>query len=114
MSYKGGKFAQRHVPKNLRHILSAESAANDGLAYPFLTLAIYLTLESSHGVAITHWILIGCLCMLSINPQILSFHVSIVDQVVLGVVSGAILGPLNLVSIYFVLTFIRLGVFLPD
>ena len=60
--YKGGKFAQQHVPLNLRHILSAESAANDGLAYPFLTLAIYLTIESSRGVAITQWILIGCLC----------------------------------------------------
>ncbi|KAF8813994.1 Sodium/hydrogen exchanger [Phlegmacium glaucopus] len=71
----GGKFAKRHVPVNLRHILSAESAANDGLAYPFLTLGIYLTIESSRGVAITRWLLIGCLY-----------------QVVLGVVMGAILG----------------------
>ena len=58
----GGKFAQKHVPLNLRQLLSAESAANDGLAYPFLSLAIYLTLEGTEGVAISHWILIGWLC----------------------------------------------------
>ena len=60
---KGGEFARRHVPVKLRQILSAESAANDGLAYPFLTISLYLTLDSSRGVAITHWVLIGCLCM---------------------------------------------------
>jgi NhaP-type Na+/H+ or K+/H+ antiporter len=58
----GGKFAEKHVPLNLRRLLSAESAANDGLAYPFLSLAIYLTLESSKGTAFTHWVLIGWLC----------------------------------------------------
>jgi len=62
ISIPGGKFAQKHVPVNLRQLLSAESAANDGLAYPFLSLAIYLTLETTKGVAITHWILIGWLC----------------------------------------------------
>ncbi|KAF8813569.1 Sodium/hydrogen exchanger [Phlegmacium glaucopus] len=71
----GGKFARRHVPVNLRQILSAESAANDGLAYPFLTLTLYLTLDSSREVAITHWVLIGWLY-----------------QVCFGVVIGAILG----------------------
>ena len=53
------------MPINLRQILAAESAANDGLAYPFLTLTLYLTLESSRGAAISHWVLIGCLCMSS-------------------------------------------------
>jgi hypothetical protein len=62
---KGGEFARRHVPVNLRQLLAAESAANDGLAYPFLTLALYLTIDSSRGVAISHWVLIGCLCMSS-------------------------------------------------
>ena len=65
--HQGGKFARDNVPDELRHILSAESAANDGLAYPFLTLSIYLSLDSSSGLAITHWILIGCLCMLSVD-----------------------------------------------
>ncbi|KAJ3502865.1 hypothetical protein NMY22_g18441 [Coprinellus aureogranulatus] len=71
----GGKFARKHVPINLRQILSAESAANDGLAYPFLTLAIYLTLDENRGQAIAHWVVIGWLY-----------------QVFLGVVIGAIAG----------------------
>ncbi|KAJ3514637.1 hypothetical protein NLJ89_g2266 [Agrocybe chaxingu] len=71
----GGTFARQHVPVNLRHILSAESAANDGLAYPFLSLTIYLTLEGTRGIAFTHWILIGWLY-----------------QVILGTATGAALG----------------------
>lgn len=58
----GGKFAAMHVPVDIRRILSAESAANDGLAYPFLSLAIYLTVETSTRVAIGKWFLIGWLC----------------------------------------------------
>ncbi|CCM05702.1 uncharacterized protein FIBRA_07934 [Fibroporia radiculosa] len=71
----GGKFALKHVPTNLRRILSAESAANDGLAYPFLSISIYLTVESSRRVAIGKWFLIGWLY-----------------EVILGTVLGAILG----------------------
>lgn len=71
----GGKFAKKHVPVNLRQILSAESAANDGLAYPFLTLALYLTLDGANTTAFKHWFLIGWLY-----------------QVCLGVILGAILG----------------------
>ncbi|KAF8906575.1 Sodium/hydrogen exchanger family-domain-containing protein [Gymnopilus junonius] len=71
----GGKFARKHVPINLRQLLSAESAANDGLAYPFLSLSLYLTLDKTREAAITHWVLIGWLY-----------------QVILGIVLGAILG----------------------
>ncbi|KAL0067182.1 hypothetical protein AAF712_005752 [Marasmius tenuissimus] len=71
----GGSFAVRYVPLNIRQLISAESAANDGLAYPFLTIALYLTLESSVGVAMEKWILIGCLY-----------------QVVFGVIFGSVLG----------------------
>ncbi|KAK0216132.1 Sodium/hydrogen exchanger [Armillaria fumosa] len=71
----GGRFAVKHVPLNLRQILSAESAANDGLAYPFLSVSIYLTIESSRRVAIGEWFIVGWLY-----------------EVVLGVVLGAILG----------------------
>jgi len=71
----GGKFALQHVPLNLRRILSAESAANDGLAYPFLSISLYLTLESTRRAAIGKWFLVGWLY-----------------QVILGVVLGAVLG----------------------
>lgn len=36
-----GKFAKR-VPKHLRDILSAESGCNDGMAFPFIYLSIYI------------------------------------------------------------------------
>jgi NhaP-type Na+/H+ or K+/H+ antiporter len=36
-----GKFAKR-VPKHLRDLLSAESGCNDGMAFPFIYLAVYL------------------------------------------------------------------------
>ncbi|KAF8625387.1 hypothetical protein AX15_005408 [Amanita polypyramis BW_CC] len=71
----GGRFARMHVPLNLRHLISAESAANDGLAYPFLTFAIYLTVDRTAGEGIKDWILIGVLY-----------------QVLMGVVIGALLG----------------------
>ncbi|KAJ7082043.1 Sodium/hydrogen exchanger family-domain-containing protein [Mycena belliarum] len=71
----GGKYALKHVPRNLRLIISAESAANDGLAYPFLSIAIYLTVETSRKVAIGKWFLVGWLY-----------------QVILGTLLGALLG----------------------
>lgn len=36
-----GKFAKR-VPRHLRDVLSAESGCNDGMAFPFIYLAVYL------------------------------------------------------------------------
>lgn len=36
-----GKFAKR-VPKHLRDVLSAESGCNDGMAFPFIYLALYI------------------------------------------------------------------------
>ncbi|KAJ3022019.1 UNVERIFIED_CONTAM: hypothetical protein HDU68_009358 [Siphonaria sp. JEL0065] len=49
-----GKFAEKHVPLNVRLILSAESGANDGLGTPFLLLAIYLQ-RLPVGQAIGEW-----------------------------------------------------------
>lgn len=39
-----GKFAKR-VPKHLRDLLSAESGCNDGMAFPFIYLSLYLIQE---------------------------------------------------------------------
>ncbi|KDQ53540.1 hypothetical protein JAAARDRAFT_39225 [Jaapia argillacea MUCL 33604] len=71
----GGRFAVKHVPKNLRQILAAESAANDGLAYPFLSISLYLVTEASRGKAIELWFIVGWLY-----------------QVVMGTVLGALMG----------------------
>ena len=63
----GGRWANRHVDSDIRLLLSAESAANDGLAYPFISISIYLTLEASTRTAIGKWFLVGCLCTTSLS-----------------------------------------------
>ncbi|KXN90638.1 putative Na(+)/H(+) antiporter C3A11.09 [Leucoagaricus sp. SymC.cos] len=66
---------RKHVPINIRHILSAESAGNDGLAYPFLSISLYLTLEPDRRKDIQDWVLIGWLY-----------------QVILGILIGGVIG----------------------
>ena len=61
----GGPFSQR-FPEKLRHLISAESAANDGLAYPFLTFAMYLTVDRTAGGGMKDLFLIGVLCAFSL------------------------------------------------
>ncbi|KAJ3093293.1 hypothetical protein HDU97_009953, partial [Phlyctochytrium planicorne] len=52
-----GKFAEKHIPENVRLILSAESGMNDGFGTPFLFLALYLLRKSSNpGLAIGEWL----------------------------------------------------------
>lgn len=56
-----GKFAKR-VPKHLRDILSAESGCNDGMAFPFIYLGLYLVLYNQNAREVTfHWICVSIL-----------------------------------------------------
>lgn len=64
-----GKLAEQNLPADLRHSLSAESAANDGLGFPFVLLPI-LILTRSPGEAVWHWLtyvwlwqVLGCVLM---------------------------------------------------
>jgi NhaP-type Na+/H+ or K+/H+ antiporter len=50
-----GKVAERNLPGRIRNLISAESAANDGLAYPFVLLPI-LILTKPPGEALLHWL----------------------------------------------------------
>ncbi|CAI6341259.1 unnamed protein product [Periconia digitata] len=51
-----GKFAKR-VPKHLRDLLSAESGCNDGMAFPFVYLPLYLIhYHQDAGKTTFHWI----------------------------------------------------------
>ncbi|KZS90465.1 hypothetical protein SISNIDRAFT_488345 [Sistotremastrum niveocremeum HHB9708] len=70
-----GKFALNHVPEHIRLLIAGESAANDGMAYPFLTLPLYLIIEHTTGASVRQWFLVGVLY-----------------QVILGCVLGAIFG----------------------
>jgi len=51
-----GKFAKQHLPLRLRDTLSAESGANDGLAYAFVMLPI-LMLSHSPDQAWSRWLI---------------------------------------------------------
>lgn len=56
-----GKFAKR-VPKHLRDILSAESGCNDGMAFPFVYLGLYLVLYHRDAAEVSlHWVCITIL-----------------------------------------------------
>ncbi|KAH3671554.1 hypothetical protein OGAPHI_000257 [Ogataea philodendri] len=72
------KFAQR-IRADVRNLIQAESGANDGLAFPFVTLSINLIInrpDNVHaGTIIKDWILLG-----------------ILYQCALGVVLGVTLG----------------------
>ncbi|MFE1745340.1 cation:proton antiporter [Coleofasciculus sp. H7-2] len=50
-----GRVAEPSLPERLRNIISAESAANDGLAYAFVLLPI-LILTKPPGEAVFHWL----------------------------------------------------------
>ncbi|THH03510.1 hypothetical protein EW146_g10429, partial [Bondarzewia mesenterica] len=108
----GGKYAVKHVPVGIRHLLAAESASNDGLAYPFLSISIYLTTES-YRQAFGDWFLVGWLCAsFFISPFGIPFFVSVTcyadidityshvaDQVILGTVLGAVLASASFPSL---------------
>lgn len=70
-----GKFAQR-VPKHIRDILSAESGCNDGAAFPFIYLSIYLIRYFGHSNEIAqHW-----------------FTLSLLYEIVFGSIYGVAVG----------------------
>ncbi|KAF7360148.1 Na-H-Exchanger domain-containing protein [Mycena venus] len=71
----GGKYADKHVPAHIRHLLAAESGCNDGAAFPFLYIALYLILDDTVKDAIRDWFLDLWLY-----------------QVILGVVIGSLIG----------------------
>ena len=50
-----GQVANNNLPARMRHLLSGESGSNDGLAYPFVFLAI-LMLQEPQGQAILQWV----------------------------------------------------------
>lgn len=72
-----GKFAQEHVPAHIRHVLQAESGSNDGAAFPFLYLALFLLMRDgkSVGDVVGYWVALVLLY-----------------QIILGTVIGASVG----------------------
>jgi NhaP-type Na+/H+ or K+/H+ antiporter len=54
-----GRYAEQHVSRNVRDIISAESGANDGLGFPFIFLPILLMRrgQATVGAAVGEWFL---------------------------------------------------------
>jgi sodium/hydrogen antiporter len=50
-----GKTAEENLPDRLRHTISFESGANDGLAYLFVFLPFFMLIDSPEN-AVWHWI----------------------------------------------------------
>jgi len=50
-----GELAEQHIPERIRHAISFESGANDGLGYLFVFLA-FLMLTMPAGEALAHWL----------------------------------------------------------
>lgn len=61
------RFSSR-VPKRLRHLLSAESACNDGASFPFLYIGLSIFETRTAGDAVKEWFLITILyqCLLGL------------------------------------------------
>ena len=80
-SITSGRFAEEHVEEHVRHIILAESGANDGLGFPFLFMAVLLIarrsadLGESIGQEIWRW-----------------FYGIIIYDILLSCVYGALLG----------------------
>lgn len=86
----GGKYAEKHVPEHLRHLLYAESGCNDGAAFPFLFIALYLILEADDRVAVEKWFYITWACKCFRDKVGLAHPFS--DEIALGIVIGALIG----------------------
>ncbi len=76
-----GSVAERHLPAYYRHTLSAESGANDGLAFPLVMLPVLL-LHQPADQALTHWLL---------HTLLLEVGGAIIMGSVLGLTAGRLL-----------------------
>lgn len=50
-----GTMAKKYIPADIRHLISSESGANDGLAVMFFLLPL-LMIQNSASIAITEWL----------------------------------------------------------
>ncbi|ELU45304.1 sodium/hydrogen exchanger family domain-containing protein [Rhizoctonia solani AG-1 IA] len=87
-----GKWAEQNVPEHLRLLIAAESAANDGLAYPFLYVSIKMLTIGTEPIEIAKfvWECVVCEWINGCHLSVLSLCE--LDQVLLGVALGAFLG----------------------
>ena len=76
-----GETAKDNIPGRIRHMLSAESGANDGGAYPLVFLSIFM-IEYPFGEALSQWVLQSLLW-------------DVLFAVAIGIALGAIAGKIQ-------------------
>lgn len=76
-----GPVAEKNLPDRIRHAISLESGANDGLGYLFVFLPL-LMLTRPSGEALTHW---------ATHTLLWEVGVAALTGLVLGVVAGKLL-----------------------
>ncbi|MGN6599241.1 MAG: cation:proton antiporter domain-containing protein, partial [Actinomycetes bacterium] len=76
-----GSLAERLLPERIRHAVSAESGANDGIAYPLMLIPLLL-LTRSAGDAAQRW---------AVNAVLLHVGAGLLLGVVVGYLAGALL-----------------------
>lgn len=103
-----GTLAEEHIPGTVRNVLTAESGANDGLAYPLVFLPI-LVLEHAPRRAIATWVA---------DTLVWEVGAAVVAGALIGAVSGwieraasehAFLEDTSMLSVTVALTFATLG-----
>lgn len=79
-----GKFAER-VPGHLRNLLTAESGCNDGMAFPFIFLSLYILIHPGNArEVVKDW-----------------FTLTILWECIFGAILGAVLGYILRKAVYF-------------
>ncbi|KAL7747182.1 Na+/H+ antiporter [Sorochytrium milnesiophthora] len=72
-----GKFADRHVPRHVRDLLSGESACNDCTAAPFLLLALAIHDHQGHAGEVAKefflWVMLWELCLAGVLGLLIGF-----------------------------------------
>ena len=105
----GSRFSNR-VPKRVRHMLSAESACNDGVSFPFLYAGILAAIKASAGPAIKDWLLITLLwqCVVGLMLGLVIGHVF--NRVVRFSYSYKYIDQSSFLAFYFLLAVFAVGV----
>ena len=103
------QFSSR-VPKRVRHMLSAESACNDGVSFPFLYVGIFSAIKVSAGPAVKDWFLITLLwqCIFGLTLGLVIGYVS--NRVLRLSYSNKYITESSLLAFYFLLAIFSIGV----
>jgi len=103
------RFSSR-VPKRLRNMLSAESASNDGVSFPFLYAGIYALKFATPKEALKEWVLITVLwqCVFGISIGLIIGNIA--NRILRFTTSKKYVSESSFVVFYLLLALLSVGV----